>query len=72
MLILGRWERSHQGVATEYSWGELSVLRGFPPNVIWIRRGNCSTQEIENLLRRREDAVKQLRGDEKTGVIELY
>jgi predicted nuclease of predicted toxin-antitoxin system len=59
-------------VTKDADFGELSVLRGFPPNVIWIRRGNCSTQEIENLLRRREDAVKQLRGDEKTGVIELY
>lgn len=59
-------------VTKDADFGELSVLHGFPPNVVWIRRGNCSTQEIENLLRRREKAVKQLRGDEESGVIELY
>lgn len=58
--------------ATEYSWGELSVLKGFPPNVVWIRRGNCSTQEIEDLLRKREEVVKRLHDDEEMGVIELY
>ncbi|WP_103028312.1 DUF5615 family PIN-like protein [Salinibacter altiplanensis] len=59
-------------VTKDADFGELSTLHGFPPNVVWIRRGNCTTQNIEDLLRRREDAVKQLRNDEETGVIELY
>lgn len=29
-----------------------SILYGAPPKVIWIRTGNCSTAEIESLLRR--------------------
>ncbi len=29
---------------------DMSVLRGFPPKVIWIRLGNCTTQQIEDLL----------------------
>lgn len=29
----------------------MSILRGFPPKVIWIRRGNCSTNQIEDILR---------------------
>ncbi len=28
-----------------------SLLFGFPPKVIWIRRGNCSVQDIEKILR---------------------
>lgn len=59
-------------VTKDADFGELSVLEGFPPNVVWIRRGNCSTEEIETLLRRRENAVKQLREEGETGVIELY
>ena len=31
----------------------LSVLHGPPPKVIWIRLGNCSTDEVIRLLRRR-------------------
>ena len=30
---------------------QVSFLRGPPPKVIWIRRGNCSTVDIEALLR---------------------
>ena len=29
----------------------MSFLRGPPPKVIWIRRGNCTTADIEALLR---------------------
>ncbi|WP_413039172.1 DUF5615 family PIN-like protein [Roseofilum sp. Belize BBD 4] len=29
---------------------ELSILLGFPPKVIWIRPGNCSTGDLEQLL----------------------
>jgi predicted nuclease of predicted toxin-antitoxin system len=28
-------------------------LLGHPPKVVWIRRGNCSTRDIETLLRDR-------------------
>jgi predicted nuclease of predicted toxin-antitoxin system len=59
-------------VTKDADFEELSVLHGFPPNVVWIRRGYCTTQEIETLLRRRETAVKKLREDGETGVIELY
>ena len=30
---------------------DLSVLRGAPPQVIWLRLGNCTTAEIDALLR---------------------
>jgi len=30
-----------------------SFLLGHPPKVVWIRRGNCSTRNIETLLRGR-------------------
>lgn len=34
-----------------------SLLQGHPPKVIWVRIGNCSTDEIAQLLRRRSDEV---------------
>jgi len=30
----------------------------YPPYVIWIQRGNCSTREIEGLLRQRFSAIQ--------------
>jgi len=28
-----------------------SLLLGFPPKVVWVRLGNCSTADVEKLLR---------------------
>ena len=34
-----------------------SFLFGGPPKVIWIRRGNCSTNEIEAIIRLHYDGL---------------
>jgi len=36
------------------------ILTGEPPNIIWIRRGNCSTKTIESLLRNAYHAIMEL------------
>ena len=41
-------------VSKDSDFHQLSFLRGHPPKVVWIRRGNCSTDEIESLLREHE------------------
>ena len=28
-----------------------AVLRGHPPKVVWVRLGNCSTEDVADLLR---------------------
>ena len=43
-------------VTKDADFTELSVVRGIPPKVIWIRRGNCSTKDIEQLLRNSYEA----------------
>lgn len=50
---------------------ELAVVRGFPPKVLWIRRGNCSTKDIEALIRRNVAAIIALGEDADTGVLAL-
>ena len=34
-----------------------SFLLGFPPKVVWVRLGNCSTSDVEELLRRHFMAI---------------
>ncbi len=41
-------------------FAEFSVLRGAPPRLVWIRRGNCSTVEILSLLREHRTAIEAL------------
>ena len=34
-----------------------SFLYGYPPKVIWVRLGNCSTSDVEQLLRKHYGVV---------------
>jgi len=44
-------------VTKDSDFHEYSILFGFPPKVIWIRRGNCSTETIAELLRVNHDEI---------------
>lgn len=59
-------------VTRDSDFNDLSLIRGFPPKVIWIRRGNCSTQEIERILRSVTDMIQQLAQDSSIGVLILH
>ena len=45
-------------VTKDEDFHRLSVLRGAPPKVVWIRLGNCSTADVAQLLRRHRDAIQ--------------
>lgn len=59
-------------VSKDSDFSELALLRGFPPKIIWIGRGNCSTQEIESILRRDKDLILGMEQDEAHGTLLLY
>jgi len=46
-------------VTKDEDFHRLSVLHGPPPKVIWIRLGNCSTDEVIRLLRRRRGEIER-------------
>jgi predicted nuclease of predicted toxin-antitoxin system len=70
------WEYARQNdymiVTKDADFSEMSILMGFPPKVVWIRRGNCSTRDIENLLRENYDAISNLSDSPSTGILALY
>jgi predicted nuclease of predicted toxin-antitoxin system len=53
-------------------YNELLVLRGFPPKIVWIRRGNCSTAVIEGILRTHVADIQALATDPTLGILTLY
>jgi predicted nuclease of predicted toxin-antitoxin system len=59
-------------VTRDADFSELNVLLGFPPKVIWIRRGNCTTAEIESILRSNYQAVQALAEDLGFGILTLF
>ncbi len=38
-------------VSKDSDFQERSILRGYPPKVIWLRASNCTSAQIERLLR---------------------
>jgi predicted nuclease of predicted toxin-antitoxin system len=50
-------------VSKDSDFHHRSLLFGFPPKVLWIRRGNCTTQEIEAILRHFHMEINQFWND---------
>jgi predicted nuclease of predicted toxin-antitoxin system len=58
------WEYAKQHGFTlaskDSDFHERSVLIGYPPKVVWIRRGNCSNRQIELILRNKVADIRAL------------
>ncbi|MCG3163985.1 MAG: hypothetical protein JMDDDDMK_05444 [Acidobacteria bacterium] len=59
-------------VTKDADFSDLSLLLGFPPKVIWIRRGNCKTSDIESILRNHHDEIEALSTDQLIGILTLF
>jgi len=70
------WEHAKENgfvvVTRDADFADLSVLRGFPPKVVWIRRGNCSTDQIEKILRYHQSEIEDLTTDSTSGILTLF
>lgn len=59
-------------VTKDADLSDLCTLKGFPPKIIWIRRGNCKTANIEVILRNHFHDIQALNNDKTTGIITLF
>jgi len=59
-------ERGFTIVTKDSDFQERSQLAGSAPKVVWIRRGNCSTADIEAMLRRHADRIEALAREQDT------
>ena len=50
-------------VSKDADMHQRSFLLGAPPKVVWVRLGNCSTTDIEHLLRRHIDTLRAFESD---------
>ena len=49
-----------------------STLYGFPPKVIWLWTGNCSTEKIAILLRSNAAFIAQFENNESDSLLVLH
>src|ERR1041385_1748067 len=50
-------------VSKDSDFHQRSFVFGQPPKLIWVRLGNCSTSEVEHLLRRNFAAISRFEED---------
>lgn len=69
------WEYARQHdytlISKDSDFHEMSLLRGFPPKVIWLRRGNCSNKQIELILRNQAGKIEALLDDPEAAYLLL-
>jgi predicted nuclease of predicted toxin-antitoxin system len=59
-------------VTKDSDYSDLNLLLGYPPKVIWIRRGNCSTDAIEEILRKNIIQIDMLFNDKDLGIVTIF
>jgi len=58
-------------VAKDSDMHQRSFVFGHPPKVVWVRLGNCSTSDVERLLRGRFAAIKAFYEDDYASFLSL-
>jgi len=58
-------------VTKDEDFHRLSVLRGAPPKVVWLRLGNCTTEAAAALLRRHQSALQAFADQEEATFLAL-
>ena len=65
-------QHGHVIVSKDAEFHQRSFLLGHPPKVVWIRRGNCSTRDIETLLRHRHPELLAFDTDPDRSFLALF
>lgn len=64
-------EHSLAIVTKDSDFQERSQLAGTAPRIVWVRRGNCSTNTIEAILRKHAGDIAALEQQEDAGFLIL-
>lgn len=69
------WEKARFNdfclVTKDSDFNELLAKNGFPPKIIWIRIGNCTTKKIAELLQIHHEKILQFNQDMQAGLLEI-
>ena len=58
-------------VTKDADFRQRSFLQGHPPKIVWVRLGNCSTEDVERTLRHRASAIQDFLIDEMKSILAL-
>lgn len=58
-------------VSKDADFQQRALLYGYPPKVIWIRLGNCTTAQVRSLLQSRVDDIRAFEIDSTASFLVL-
>ncbi|MBI4209608.1 MAG: DUF5615 family PIN-like protein [Deltaproteobacteria bacterium] len=58
-------------VSKDSDFHQRSFLYGYPPKIIWLRVGNCSTQDLENIFRTYRKTIEKFYQNEEASFLIL-
>ena len=58
-------------VSKDSDFHQRSLVFGHPPKVIWVRLGNCTTGDVEELLQRRAAEIRSFGEDPEAAFLAL-
>ena len=58
-------------VTKDEDYSQMSVFRGSPPKIIWLLIGNCTTGQVEALIRMRYADIMAFEQDASVGVLAI-
>ena len=70
------WEHARANdlvvVTLDKDFADLSFLRGAPPKVIWLRCGNSTVAQVEQLLRLNLKAIHEFELKQELALLEIW
>ena len=58
-------------VTKDADFNDLTTLLGIPPKIIWLLIGNCTTNQVEDLLRRNASVIATFTADSTNRILIL-
>ena len=59
-------------ITKDSDFNNLVSFLGFPPKVIWLRRGNCSTKIIRDIIIENFETIKAFINDLDNGILSIF
>jgi predicted nuclease of predicted toxin-antitoxin system len=59
-------------VTKDSDFYERTLVHGSPPQVIWLKCGNVSTRQVEEILLRSVEAISSFIRESKAACLEIY
>jgi predicted nuclease of predicted toxin-antitoxin system len=58
-------------ISKDSDFQQRGLLYGYPPKVVWLRIGNCSRQQLVDLIASHENEIRDLDEDQHESVLVL-